>query len=767
MSDAVTDSGTSSEDSPVVTAIIGGGSGCEVILRMVREDTLKRFRMSIRGVADTNPDAPGMRYARTIGVEMVTTDYRELYKIPNLGLLLELTGSDEVRNEVEQTRPQHVRLVGNFGARLLWQLHQAEEAIIEQRTEMRERVRAQRDWITQVFDCIPDEVVVVDTEMVIQKANASFLKNNRVTIDEIRGRHCYDVRQSVRGDCQVALDNCPFADVLRTKKEKRLVRKYFDEEGNSRYTAIVGAPFMNAEGEVTGMIEMTRDITHRILLEEELKATEVRLQQFLEMAPLATYMKNRQGQYIEANPATCKLLGRPKKEIIGRTDREILPKETAAILRAGDRVVLHKREPFSNESEVRLAGKTVYLTTTKYPIVDADGKVTAIVGLSRDGSARRKVERELTRTREYLQNILDSSYVLIITTDLKGWIVSFNRGAEKSLGYRASEVIGKPAAMLYRSPEEREPLMRHIHQGETVHDHDGVLVRKDGTEVPVSMTISQLTASTGKPIGTVEISRDISKRRALMNQVIQTDRLAAVGQLAAGVAHEINNPLAAIAEVAGYLEDLVGGIIKVDPEEFDRELHEGLSTITDQVNRCSSITHRLLGFARKSEARVEVTDLHAALEGILPFLEKEARLANVTIHRDYPAKIPRVSIEEVQLEEILINLITNAIQAMTERGHGNLWITAMPEEGKVILSIRDDGPGIDEAVRDRIFDPFVSTKPQGQGTGLGLSICYGVIKRYDGEIRVESQPGEGATFQVVLRMEKEKGADKEKGAQSP
>ena len=752
MSESVSAPEASSEESRVVTAVIGGGSGCEVILRMVQEDTLGRFLMSIEGVADTNPDAPGMCYARQSGIELVTTDYRELYQIPNLGLLIELTGSDEVRDEVDRTRPRHVRLIDHFGARLFWQLHQAEEAIIEQRTEMRERVQAERDWITQIFDSIPDEVIVVDTEMVIQQANASFLKNNHVTIEQIRGHFCYDVHQAVRGDCQVAVNNCSFHDVVHNKQERRLVRKHFDDEGNSRYTSIVGAPLMNAEGEVTGVIEMTRDITHRILLEEELKATEVRLQQFLEMAPLATYVKNRQGQYVEVNPATCRLLGRPKNEIIGRTDRDILPKETAAIFRAGDRQVLHKREPFSNESQVVLGGKTVYLTTTKYPVVDADDKATAIVGMSRDETARRKAEQELNRTREYLQNILDNSFVIIITTNLEGEVVSFNRGAEHSLGYKAEEVIGQPASMFYRTPEEREPLVRRVQQGETVDDHDGVLVRKDGTEVPVSMTLSQLADSTGAPIGTVGISRDISHRRALMNQVVQSERLAAVGRLAAGVAHEINNPLAAIAEVAGYLEDIVGGIIEVDSETLERELYAGLSTITAQVNRCSSITHRLLGFARKSEARVEVADVNAALEEILPFLRKEARMANVQIHRDYPADIPHVSIEEVQLEEILINLITNSIQAMTGRGHGNMWITAESEDGKVILSVRDDGPGIDEEVRDRIFDPFVSTKPQGQGTGLGLSICYGIIKRYDGEIRVESKPGEGATFKVVLRI---------------
>ena len=762
MSESAVVSQTSSEDSPTITAIIGGGNSFEAIFRMVQEDTLGRFRMSILGVADINPNAPGMRYARDIGIELVTTDYRKLYEIPDLSLLIELTGSDDVRDEIERTRPRHVRLIDHFGARLFWELHQAEEAIIDQRTEMRERMQAERDWIIQIFDTIPDEVVVIDTDMIIQQANASYLKKNEVTLEQIHGRYCYDVRQIVRGDCQVALDNCPFVEAVTEKKEKNLVRKHFDEQGYPQYTAIVGAPLMDSEGNVTGMIEMTRDITQRILLEEELKATEVQLQQFLDMAPLATYVKNRQGQYVEANPATCELLGRTKAEIIGKTDREILPKETADILREGDREVLNKGKPVTIASEVRLNGKRVSLATTKFPVIGTNGKVTATVGLSDDETARKRTERELERTREYLQSILDSSYVVIITTDLEGRIVSFNRGAQHSLGYSSDEIIGEPVDALFRSSEEREPLVRRVQQGGTVNDHEGMMVRKNGTEVPVSMTLSQLTDSRGEPMGTVEISRDISQRKALMNQVVQSERLIAVGRLAAGVAHEINNPLAAIAEVTGYLEDLRSGIIEVDKEELEHELHEGLSTISAQVKRCSSITHRLLGFARKGEARVEVTDVNAALEEILPFLEKEARMANVQIYRDYPPEIPQVSIEEVQLEEVLINLITNSIQAMTERGGGNIWITASQEDGKVILAVRDDGPGIDEAVQDCLFDPFVSTKPPGHGTGLGLSICYGIMKQYDGEIRVESEPRNGATFEVVLRIHQQIGKSSNK-----
>jgi two-component system NtrC family sensor kinase len=238
-----------------------------------------------------------------------------------------------------------------------------------------------------------------------------------------------------------------------------------------------------------------------------------------------------------------------------------------------------------------------------------------------------------------------------------------------------------------------------------------------------------------------------------MDQVMQSDRLAAIGRLAAGVAHEINNPLAVISEAAGYMEDLLVGIMDVRHIDRDQEFREGLATITDQVNRCSSITHRLLGFARKTEARIEVADVKAALDETLPFLEKEARMANIRIHRRYATAVPPVRIEEVQLEEIIINLVTNAIQAMSERRYGNIWVSARRERDKVIIGVRDDGPGIDEAVRDRLFDPFVTTKHQGHGTGLGLSICYGIVKRYDGKILVSSEPGKGTRFQVVLRVD--------------
>jgi len=725
----------------IKTAIVGGGVGCEHILRMVEDDALGRFNMEVLGVADTDPSAPGLAYAARAGIRTVS-DFHELFEIPGLELVIELTGSWEVRDRIERSRPRDLRLIDHFGARLFWDLHQAEEQVLRERIRMQQRV-------SQIFDGIPDEIVVLDKEMVVQDANASYLRNNRVTLGEVRGCVCYEVPQAVRGECQVAVEDCPFFSAIRERRPISMVRKHFDGEGNARYAAIVAAPLLDPTGEPVGVIEMTRDITHRIMLEEQLKATEVHLHQFMEMAPIATWVKNRNLQYLEANPATLRLLGREKSEVIGKTDLEIMARPAAEAVRSHERRVLQEKCEVSFDAELEISGRRVFVSAVVYPVLDADGSVRAVCGLVRDVTHQRETEAELQRTREYLENILENSPVMIITTDLEHRVASFNRTAVETLGYAPEEIIGKPATMLYEDPEARSPIIRGVEQHGVVHEHEATLLHKDGTRIPVAITLSALLDNEGNRIGHVGISRDISRRKALMDQILQSERMAAIGRLAAGVAHEINNPLAVISETMGFLEDILEGHAK--GYDVVAELRAGLPSIKTQIGRARSITRRLLSFARKTEETLASASISAALDEVLPFLEKEARLAQVQIHREYQAELPRVVIEEVQLEEIFINIIRNAIQAMEPVGRGNVWLESDFDDNRVVFTVRDDGPGIPEDVQARLFDPFYTTKPPGRGTGLGLSICYGIVKRHDGEIRVDSEPGRGARFQIILK----------------
>ncbi|MHC4402595.1 MAG: PAS domain S-box protein [Planctomycetota bacterium] len=735
---------------PTNAAIVGGGKGCKSILEMVQGDTLGQFRMRVLGVADIDAEAIGIQYARELGVPLITTDYRELYEIPGLRVIIELTGDDAIRDEMERTRPRHVRLIDHYGARLFWEIHQAEETIILGRTEMQKKVEAERERIAEILDSIPDEIVVVDTDMLIQDANSSFLRNNNCSIGDIRGLHCYDIEQGIRGECQVCLGNCPFSSVMKEGRPTSLVRKHFGRSGEIRYASIVGAPLRDREGRITGMIEIIRDITHRMRLKETLATTEVHLQQLMELAPLATYAKNHSGQYINVNPAACVLFGKEKEELLGKTDLELFPRETAEMLREGEQEVWQKRVSVCVETELMIGDRRIFLSTVNFPILNSEGNLTALCALSEDVTAQKEAEKELRETREYLQNILDNSPVIIITTDMHDNIVSFNRGAERSLGYRADEVIGKPITLLYRDPAKQEEFLRLIMSDKAVQDYSFELLCKDGTLLPVSLSLSQLKNSSGTTIGTVGMSKDISHRKALMAQILQSERLAAVGRLASGVAHEINNPLAIISEITGFLNELTEDESEHQRTEIMQELKEALPKIRTQIERGREITHRLLQFARKTEMSIEHADVNTALKEILPFLEKECRLAGITIHRDCQRGVPKIALDETQLQEILMNLTKNAIDALKGKGGGNIWLEAHEEEGKVVISLRDDGPGIDDAIRDRLFDPFASTKSIKQGTGLGLAICYAIVKRCDGEIRVFSEPDGGACFKVFL-----------------
>jgi signal transduction histidine kinase len=234
----------------------------------------------------------------------------------------------------------------------------------------------------------------------------------------------------------------------------------------------------------------------------------------------------------------------------------------------------------------------------------------------------------------------------------------------------------------------------------------------------------------------------------------QNCQLASIGQLAAGVAHEINNPLALINETAGYVRDL---FMIEQRYQKDPELVEHIDSIIDAVDRCGTITRQLLGFARRFDVQTQRIDLNNMVADVLNFHKKEAEYRNIAIHVDIPEAIPLIETDRGKLQQIILNLVNNAFQAI---GNGcSLDIRAsMADPQHVQLSIRDNGCGISEDHLKKVFDPFFTTKKEGQGTGLGLSITYGLVQKLKGNITVQSKTGAGTTFIVTLPVQIEKDA---------
>ncbi|MGB9442962.1 MAG: ATP-binding protein [Desulfobacterales bacterium] len=243
------------------------------------------------------------------------------------------------------------------------------------------------------------------------------------------------------------------------------------------------------------------------------------------------------------------------------------------------------------------------------------------------------------------------------------------------------------------------------------------------------------------------------EKEMMSQQVIETGKLASVGELAAGIAHEINNPVAIMTEEAGWIQDLL------EEEEFQKsenlqEFHRALEQIHTQGKRCKDITHKLLSFARKTDSSIKDVLLNDLLNEVAYLSSQRAKYSNILINTEFHKDLPLIRASETELQQVFLNLVNNALDAMEKTG-GTIDITSKTEGNDIVIVVADNGPGIANANLARIFDPFFTTKPVGKGTGLGLSICYGIINKMGGEIDVRSVIDKGTTFTIRIPANRE------------
>ncbi len=237
----------------------------------------------------------------------------------------------------------------------------------------------------------------------------------------------------------------------------------------------------------------------------------------------------------------------------------------------------------------------------------------------------------------------------------------------------------------------------------------------------------------------------------LNRQLVQTSKLASLGELAAGVAHEINNPLAIILTGNQVIRDIADEVSDLE-EEFKTQLYECLAQADGQVLRCNMITHNLLRFARRSKSIIEEVNLNNCISEVIELMEKRAKSSGVSFERDFNELLPKVRTDASQLQQVFVNLFSNAIDAHEGKPYGSIKVTTRSEgkKGGVEIAVSDTGSGIPAHVLEKMFDPFFTTKPVGKGTGLGLSISYNIINNLGGEIRVQSSVGKGTEFTIFL-----------------
>jgi PAS domain S-box-containing protein len=400
-------------------------------------------------------------------------------------------------------------------------------------------------------------------------------------------------------------------------------------------------------------------------------------------------------------------------------------------------------------------GVPFYFSTNMTPIVES-GLVVGAVGISRDINERIMLEQQITDLKNFQESILKSIQAGLITMDLQGLITSFNAGAEEVLNCSAREALGQPLEQVMGG-EAAALFLMPVPRGELPANREMPLKTRAGHETYIGFTVTPLLDDRGHRAGTILSFKDISLIKRMQAEVIRMDRLASLGVLASGIAHEIKNPLAGIKAMAQTLQQ------DLQPQE---ESYDYLERIVRQVNRLDELLKTFFDYARPRPPQRKLHRIQDILHEVMTLVDKRLQEKDVLFEAIIPADTPPVFVDFHQIQQVILNLIINAIDAMEEGGR--LVIQALtgssstmhfpaakghPQQRFVEIAVTDSGVGIPEENLEVIFDPFYTTK--SQGTGLGLSIVYRIVAAHSGEITVSSRVGEGTTFRVVLPTEEE------------
>ncbi len=341
------------------------------------------------------------------------------------------------------------------------------------------------------------------------------------------------------------------------------------------------------------------------------------------------------------------------------------------------------------------------------------------------------------------RRIFESTMDMVFVTDRQGRFLDINQTGKTILGgdSMASTSDGFSLSDVFSSPLEFADIQQDMIQQGFVKDREFTLKTLAGNELQALLSSSCQINSGGEVMGCEGIIKDITQRRNMEQQLLQADKLASLGQLSAGVAHEINNPLGLIL---GYTQLM----LREEPESSQK--FEDLKTIERHTRNCKSIVEALLNFARKTETKKVLVDVNCAIEQVVTVIRHQFELSGIVVNTHFDPDLPQVLGDTEKLKQVVMNLVMNARQSISEAGQINVSTRYDINKHEIAISVEDTGSGIPTHVINRIFDPFFTTKPTGQGTGLGLSVSYGIVKEHGGEITVDSEPEKGSLFSVSL-----------------
>jgi len=461
---------------------------------------------------------------------------------------------------------------------------------------------------------------------------------------------------------------------------------------------------------------------------------------------------------VGANKRFLKKYGYSKKKLIGTKCYQILyqsedpcPESSCPLLN-----VLHNKEATSSlKKTTGPNGGEIYEDRVCSPILNNNGDVDYIMVSLRDITKTRLLEIESQKTSEFLENIIASSASAILVADMKGVILRMNESARKLFGYTDKVAVGTSIAEYLYTPGGARSVMKKLRSP----DYGGVgklyttemtIITSSGEEIPVEMTAS-IIYQDRKEVATMGIYNDLRAKIEIEKKLKeaedikleQSNKMASLGQLAAGVAHEINNPLSGILIDASLILEELGE---------DSTIKNDMQNIITDTHRCKDIVKNLLAYSRQAEFKEEILDMNNVIEQTFDLLEHHALLQNITIHKEFSSSMLMCEGDKNQLVQVFTNIIINAAHAITGKGDITIRTRRDKPKGKIYIEFSDTGCGIPEVILPRIFDHFFTTKEEGKGTGLGLGTVESIVQKHRGKIKVKETSPEGTTFLIELPL---------------
>ena len=406
--------------------------------------------------------------------------------------------------------------------------------------------------------------------------------------------------------------------------------------------------------------------------------------------------------------------------------------ETAGDAQEFESVMLGKS---GNEIPVRMSASF---------LKEPDGRLNGLIALCHDLTPIRELKTAIEQRDRFFASILRNSADAIFTLDPKEKITSWNKGAEAIFGYTEEEMLGQSLEVVMPEHLKED---RELEKISAVAQVEGFLrsyqtqrLTKDGETIDVLFTRTAIRDAQGQLIGYSSVLKNITEQKLLDRHLSQMEKLSAIGELAAGLAHEIKNPLAGIKGAIEIIRDSLA------PEHAHSQI---LGEVLSEVSRIDRSVVNLLSYSKPRKPDFHKVDLVNLIENVISFLKKVADSKNICLHVAIPSEVPHLTGDENELKQLFMNLILNSLEAIQEQG--NVWVKVKPPlDSRVNIEVADDGPGIPTEQLGKIFQPFFTSKKNG--TGLGLATCKRIVANHDGLIRVQSKPGEGTRFTIDLPL---------------